>query len=143
MKVPDVYSGSPASFKDWRMDLRGYVASQDDNIPWLMILNDIEKRGKLVISEDLTRKCLQDRGYDEDESYVIVTNLYSHLSKCTSGSAAGKVKQGGYKAVFETYRQLYQEGMKISKASIFAMKSQVYTVQTAKCLRDIPSLIAK
>ena len=99
--------GRPSRIGAWT---RGDM-SRHDNIPWLMILNDLEKRGKLVITENMTRKYLQYRGYDENESYVVATNLYSHLSIYTSGTAAGKVKQGGYKAVFETYRQLYQEGM--------------------------------
>ena len=119
------------------------MSRQDDNIPWPQILNGIEKRGKLVISMETTRTFFHDRAYDVDESDVVLTNLYSHLPKCTSSTAAAKVKKGGYKSIFEMYRQLYEEDMKISQASLFAMMSSVYTFETAKYLRDIPSCSAK
>lgn len=45
--------------------------------------------------------------------------------------------------MLEIYRQLYQEGMKISKGTMFAMKSKVYEVETAKSLREVGPMIAK
>ena len=143
MKAPDVYGGNPIHYQEWRGDFRGYVASQDDNIPWVKILDDIEARGKKVVSKELTMNYFHGMGYDEEDTWVVTTNLYNHLVKHTSGTTQGKVKLGGHKAVLETYRQLYQEGMKISKGTMFAMKSRVYEVQTAKTLRDVAPMIGR
>ena len=122
MKVPDTYSGSHAAYKEWRTDFRGYVASPEDNVPWIRILNDIEARGKKVISESASKNYLKSFGYDEDDTFVITTNLYNHLAKHTGGTIQNRVKQATHKAVMEVYRQIYQEGMKISKTAMFSMK---------------------
>ena len=143
MKTPDTYSGSHATYKEWRQNFRGYVASQEDNIPWIRILNDIETRGKKVISENSTKNYLQSLGHDEEDTWVITTNLYNHLAKHTGGTIQSRVKLATHKAVMEVYRQIYQEGMKISKMTMFSMKSKVYEVDTAKSLREVGSMITK
>ena len=99
MKAPDVYGGNPIHYQEWRGDFRGYVASQDDNDPWVKILDDIEARGKKVVSKELTKNYFYGMGYDEEDTWVVITDLYNHLVKHTSGTAQGKVKLGGHKAV--------------------------------------------
>lgn len=94
MKTPDVYSGNQLQYKELRGDFRGLVASQDDSVPWTKILNDVEARGKKVISKELTQNYLFGMGYDEDDCWVVTTNLYNHLVKYTGGHDTGKSQAG-------------------------------------------------
>ena len=127
MKEPREYSGDRAQYREWRETLHADLGA---HVPlYVQVLLWIEDLGRRPFRPEDLIDLATDMRLGADDLIEAETSLYTILTSYAGGTVKSSVRRFRPKGVFEAYRKLHFEGLRLTLKNAFQERALLWKVE--------------
>ena len=112
LKMPKEFDGAPGYFREWREMFHAYLNSHDTLLTRVLIF--VEEVGRRAFTAEDQVEMAIEFDLDAEDMIDCKTMLFTLLCSFTSGSVKASVRRFRVKNVFEAYRKMYFDAMRLT-----------------------------